>query len=233
MDVQAILPCMDWSGPWWLIVLGFALALLIGTAVYARRSRRSGFFGAAARLGLAPFLGPVPFNPEERKGFNLFSRGYSATWTNLMVDNPDVPSALLFDFSYRFGLRIIASVGYSQTVAAFSARLTSLPDFQLTPTTSLERMAPKLGLQGLYFESRPEFRKRYWLRARDEISVRAIFTDTRIDHLAASDPQAMWYVEKIGRWLLVYSHGRTYSPADLPGFFVAARAMADLFLATR
>jgi len=224
---------MDWSDPWWLLVLGFALALLIGIAVYARRSRRSGFGSAAAQLGFSALNGPSPFSAEERKGFNLFSRGYSRKWTNLLADNPEMPSTLLFDFSYRFGLRIIASVGYNQTVAAFSARLTNLPDFQLTPATSLERMAPKLGLQGLRFESRPEFGRKYWLRAKDEISIRALFTDPFIDRLAATDPQAMWYVEKSGRWLLVYSHGTTYAPQALPGFLGAARATADLFLATR
>jgi hypothetical protein len=30
-------------------------------------------------------------------------------------------------------VRFIASMGYSQSVAAFSTRMTSLPDFQLAP----------------------------------------------------------------------------------------------------
>ena len=224
---------MDWSGPWWLLVLGIGLALLIGATLYANRSRRSALGSAAAQLGLRVFDAPTPFSTEEKKGFNLFSRGYSGKWTNKFADNPEVPSALLFDFSYRFGLRIIASVGYSQTVAAFSARLTSLPDFQLTPSTSLERMAPKLGLQALRFESRPEFGRRYWLRASDEFAARALFTEAFIDRLSIADPKAAWYVEKSGRWLLVYLHGKSCAPSQIENFFQTCRTMADLFLTPR
>ncbi len=195
---------MDWSGPWWLLVLGFGLALLIGLAVYAARTRRSGLSSAAAQLGLNPLLDPDPFSAEEKKGFNLFSRGYGGKWINVFVDNEEVPSTLFFDFSYRFGLRFVASRKYYQSVAAFSARLSSLPDFQLTPATALERVASKLGLQAIQFESRPEFGKKYWLRASDEIAIRALFTDTFIDRLSTTDPRAAWYVEKSGGWLLVY-----------------------------
>jgi hypothetical protein len=127
-------------------------------------------------------------------------------------------------------LRLIASVGYGQTVAAFSARLTGLPDFQLTPATSLERLAPRVGQQALRFESRPEFERRYWLRASDEIATRALFTEAFIDRLSIADPKAAWYVEKSGRWLLVYLHGKSCVPSQLANFFQACHTMADLFL---
>ena len=140
---------------------------------------------------------------------------------------------LFFDFRYRFGLRLIASVGYSQTVAAFSARLTGLPDFQLTPATSLERVAPRVGRQVVRFESRPEFEKKYWLRASDEIAARALFTEAFIDQLSITDPKAAWYVEKSGRWLLVYLHGKSCAPLQVANFFQACRTMADLFLTPR
>jgi hypothetical protein len=224
---------MDWSGPWWLLVLGFGLALLIGAAVYASRSRRSGFDSAAALLGLRAFQGAPPFNAEERKGFNLFSRGYAGNWSNILADQPDTPSILYFDFTYKFGLRLIANIRYAQSVAAFSARLTNLPDFQLTPATALDRMAPKLGLQAIRFESRPEFGNKYWLRASDETAARALFTDLFIDRLSTADPTATWYVEKNGRWLLVYLHGKRCAPAGLPHFFQSARALAEPFLAAR
>jgi hypothetical protein len=214
-----------------MVVLGIGISLLIGIAVYTRRSRRSGFGSAAARMGFTAFEG-IPFSTDDRKGFNLFSRGYAGRSTNMLADNLEVPSTPLFDFSYRFGLRTIASVGYCQTVAAFSAGLTGLPDFQLTPATALERLAPKMGIQGFRFESRPKFQKRYWLRAKDEVSVRAVFSDAFIDRLAAADPHAQWYVEKSGGWLLVYSHGKTYPPQALAGFLGATRVVADLFLPT-
>lgn len=178
---------------------------------------------------MRPGLDALVSAPQQ-KGFNLFSRGYGEKWINMFADSVEAPSALFFDFSYRFGLRFIASRKYYQSVAAFSARLTSLPDFQLTPATALDRMAPKLGLQAIRFESRLEFGKNYWLRASDEIAARAFFTDAFIDRLSTADPEAAWYVEKNGRWLLVYLHGKSCAPPELARFLQSARAMADLFL---
>lgn len=221
---------MDWSGPWWLVVLGFAFALLIGVALYSRRSRRSGLISAAAQLGFIALDRSIPFDKEERKRFNLFSRGFGGKFTNILADNPDTPSALYFDFSYSFGLGLIASVRYNQSVAAFSARLTSLPDFQLAPATFLDRLAPKLGLQAIHIESRPDFGKKYWLRSPNEIAVRALFSNAFLDRLAIADPKAAWYVEKNGLWLLVYQHSKSFAPQDLPSFWQAAHAMANLFL---
>ena len=148
---------MSWSGEWWIGVLGGALVLLIGTVLYARRSRTSAFRSAAAHLGLSAFSGPNPFSKEERKALNLFSRGYGGKQTNMVADRPDSPSMFLFDFGYKFGLPIIANVRYNQTVVAFSARLTGTPDFQMTPATTLDRGAPKLGLQAIRFDSHPDF----------------------------------------------------------------------------
>ncbi len=221
---------MDWSGIWWVGVLAFGIALLIGTAIYAKRQRRRDLGEAAAHLGLKVYLGPNPFSSEECKGVNLFSRGYGGKWKNMAADKVDNPSAFLFDFAYRFGLRLVASVGYSQNVAAFLAQMTSLPDFQMTPATLLDRLAPKLGLQAIRFESRPKFGKKYWLRGKDEILVKSLFTDGLLDSLATCDPQASWSIEKSGRWLFVYRHGQSSSPHDLPSFFSAAQRIANLFL---
>jgi hypothetical protein len=221
---------MDWSGVWWVGVLAFAFALLTATAIYASRQGRSGLATAAAQLGFKVYLGPNPFSPSERKGVNLFSRGYGGKWKNMVADKVDVPSLFLFDFTYRFGLRLAANVSYSQTVAAFSARMTSLPDFQLTPATFLDRLAPKVGLQAIRVDSRPKFGKKYWLRSKDEILVKALFTGALVDGLLVYDPRTVWSVEKSGGWLFVYRHGKSSAPQALRGFWSSAHTIADLFL---
>ena len=76
-------------------------------------------------------------------------------------------------------------------------------------------------------------RDRYWLRSSNEIAVRALFTDSFIDRLFSMDPEAKWYVEKSGRWLLVYAHGKTYPPQTLSSIWGMTRTMADLFLSTQ
>jgi hypothetical protein len=221
---------MDWSGPWWLGILAVGIALLIGTAIYIRRQRRSGLQAAAEQFGFKPYRGPNPFSPAERKGVNLFSRGYGGKRRNVAADNLDVPSTFLFDFTYRFGLRVIASVSYSQSVAAFSARMTSLPNFQLTPAALPDRLAPKLGLQAIRFDSRPEFNKKHWLRSKDEILVKVLFTDALLDALMGFDQQTRWSVEKSGGWLFVYRHGMLSAPQGLRDFWSSARAIADIFI---
>jgi len=148
----------------------------------------------------------------------------------MFADRLDSPSTLLFDFGYRFGLPLLAGIRYNQTVAAFSARLTGVTDFQLTPATALDRTAPKLGLQAIRFDSHPDFGQRYWLRADDETAARAFFSSSFLDRLALSDPPANWSVEKAGRWLLVYRHNVVFSPKAILESWQYARGLANLFL---
>src|SRR5260370_26843743 len=84
--VCPMLPGMDWYGMWWVGVLAFGIALMIGTAIYAKRQRRSDLGAAATHLGYKVYLGPTPFSPEECKGVNLFSRGYGGKWENMAAD---------------------------------------------------------------------------------------------------------------------------------------------------
>jgi hypothetical protein len=151
----------------------------------------------------------------------------------MVADRPDPPSMLLFDFGYKFGLPILANVRYNQTVAAFSARLTGVPDFQMTPATTLDRAAPKLGLQAIHFDSHPDFGTKYWLRAKDETAVRSFFSSSFLDRLKTSDPGANWSVEKAGRWLIIYRHNALFSPKLMPEFWRSVHGMANLFLDPR
>jgi hypothetical protein len=88
-------------------------------------------------------------------------------------------------------------------------------------------------MQGIRIESRPQFGKKYWLRSKDEILAKALFTNALVDRLMSCDPQAGWSAEKSGRWLFVYRHGKLFAPQALPGFWRSAQAIADLFLRPR
>jgi len=223
---------MDWSSELWIVLLFIGISLVVGVRVYANRSRAKALNAVVARLGLFRLDDQAPFSLGERKGFSLFSRGNSRKWENIFSNNAPVITELLFDFGYTFGIPLLASLRYRQTVAAFSARVTNLPDFQMAPATTLDRIAPKLGFQAIQFASRPDFGRKYWLRADDEIAVRALFSDTFIDRLASTDSKTVWYVEKAGQWLLVYRHGLLFAPEALPEFWQASRGIANLFLKT-
>jgi hypothetical protein len=105
-----------------------------------------------------------------------------------------------------------------------------LPDFQLTPATSLDRIAPKLGFKAIRNERQPEFNKRYWLRGDEDFQIGALFTDQLIDRLASLDPRAEYSIEKGGGWLIVYRHAVLMTPASIAYFWNFAEQIAELFV---
>src|SRR5208282_3872654 len=94
---------MDWSGEWWVLILGPGLVILVVGVVYFTRSRAFRFRSAAAQLGLIALQGLNPISEEDKKGFNLFSRGSGGQMTNLFGDRVNSASRLLFDFADSFG----------------------------------------------------------------------------------------------------------------------------------
>ena len=215
----------DW---FWISLLALGAVVLVGASVYAARSRRKAFRAAAAALGLIAPKKTRPISKRESKKFNLFSRGNSGKWMNICSD--PIGSRLLFDFRYVFSIPLIASRRYAQTVAAFSVGISGLPDFQLTPSTSLDRIAPKLGFKAIRNEHHPEFNKRYWLRGDEDFQISALFTDQLVDRLASLDRRAEYSIEKGGDWLIVYRHGVLMNPAAIADFWNFAEQLAELFV---
>jgi hypothetical protein len=218
-------PLPEW---FWIGVLALGPVTLVGVRIYAARSRRKAFRSAAVAIGLDAFPKTRPIPRRTSKKFNLFSRGNSGRGINICSDQ--IVSRLLFDFRYVFGIPLIASRRYAQTVAAFSVGIAGLPDFQLTPATRLDRVAPKLGFKAIRSDRRPEFNKRYWLRSDEDFRVSALFTDQLIDHLASIDLRAEYSIEKGGDWLILYRHGVLTSPASLADFWRSAERLAALFV---
>ncbi len=215
----------DW---FWILLLAFGVVVLVGARVFGARSRRKAFCAAAAGLGLGMSQKTRPISRRESKKFNLFSRGNSRKWINICSD--PIGSRLLFDFRYVFGIPLIASRRYAQTVAAFSVGRSGLPDFQLTPATSLDRIVPKLGFKAIRNERHPEFNKRYWLRGDQDFQIGALFTDQLIDRLTSLDCRGEYSIEKGGDWLIVYRHDVLVSPESIADFWKFAEQLAGLFV---
>jgi hypothetical protein len=221
---------MDWSGEWWVLILGPGLVILVGGVLYFTRSRAFRFRSAAAQLDLIALQGLNPISDEDKKGFNLFSRGSGGKMTNLFGDRVDSPSRLLFDFADSFGLPAQDSAKRQQTVAAFAAAKDGIPNFQMTPARALEGAPLISGAPPIRFDSHPDFGRRYALRAGNETAIRALFGHSFLDRLTACDPEAGWSVEKAGRWLLVYRHNQFFAPDAIPESWQRAQALASLFL---
>jgi hypothetical protein len=144
---------------------------------------------------------------------------------------PREPTPVAFRFQLSLRVEVHCQRELSPKRRSILRALNQPPDFQLTPAKSLERIAPKLGFHAIHFDSRPEFGKKYWLRATNEIAVRAFFSDSFVDHLLAADPNSLWYVEKSGHWLLVYRHEVLFAPRQIPAFMQESQSIAGLFLA--
>jgi len=220
---------MDWSGEWWVLILGPGLVILVVGILYFTRSRAFRFRSAAAQLELIALQGLNPISDEDKKGFNLFSRGSGGKMTNLFGDRVNSPSRLLFDFADSFGPAPQTVAKSQQTVAAFET-LDGIPNFQMIPAHALGGAPLNVGPPPIRFDSHPEFDRRYALRAGNETAIRAFFNPPFLDRLTASDPEAGWSVEKAGRWLLVYRHNQFFAPDAIPESWQRAQALANLFL---
>jgi hypothetical protein len=221
---------MDWSGEWWVLILGPGLVILVVGIFYFTRSRAFRFRSAAAQLGFIALQGLNPISDEDKKGCNLFSRGSAGKITNLFGDRVNSPSRLLFDFADSVGPSPQTIAKCQQTVAAFAAPKDGIPDFQMIPTRAVEGGPLSLGPQPIRFDSHPDFGRRYGQCAGNETAIRAFFSLPFFDRLTASDPEAEWSVEKAGRWLLVYRHNQFFAPEAIPESWQRAQALANLFL---
>jgi hypothetical protein len=220
---------MDWSGEWWVLILGPGLVILVVGILYFTRSRAFRFRSAAAQLELIALQGLNPISDEDKKELNLFSRGRGGRITNLFGDRVNSPSRLLFDFADSSGPSPQTGTKCQQTVAAFAAPV-GIPNFQMIAARALEGAPLSPGSPPMRFDSHPDLGRRYALRAGDETAIRAFFNLPFLDRLTASDPEAGWSVEKAGRWLLVYRHNEFFAPDAIPESWQRAQALANLFL---
>lgn len=219
---------MDWSGEWWVLILGPGLVILVVGILYFTRSRAFRFRSAAAQLGLIALQGLNPISEQDKNKSSLFSRGSGGKISNLFGDCVKSPSWLLFDFSDSIGSP--AGTNCRETVAAFAAP-DGVPDFQLIPVSSANVAPPSPGLQNICLDS--EFGRRHSLRAESELSVRNLFTNVLIDRLIAAASRVEWSVEKAGAWLLVYRHNVLFPPQSISESGQRAQAVASVFLAGR
>ncbi len=197
----------------WVAVLISGVLLLIGVTIYQRRVRKIAIQIAAARLGLKQIKGRL-FSRTERKRLPLLHRGLFGKYSNALADKSATTRVLIFDYSYIFGLPLLADTRYHQTVAAFRVPGT-VPDFALAPATNLDRVLKSYDWSGVVLDWDPEFLRRYWLRGPDEHAIRTFFSSGLTTRIRELDPTTRWSIEKGGEWLLIYIHGCIFNPPDM------------------
>jgi hypothetical protein len=221
---------MDWSGEWWVLILGPGLIILVVGILYFTRSRAFRFRSSTAQLGFIALQGLNPISDEEKQKFSLFSRGAGGKITNLFGDRIDSPSKLIFDFAANVGS---PPSPCNQTVAAFHVSSDGTPDFQMIPVSVSDRISPGAARQAIRFESCPDFAARFQVYGDNEAAIRAFFTSNLVSHLANFNADTDCVIEKAGRWLILYRPNVLIPPDKIFESWQQLQSLAAPILETR
>jgi len=203
-----------------LMVGGLALTgWIIYVAVQAEKKRKEALKLACQMMGFAW----EDSAPADTLGeFALFGMGRGSKAECVSRGQLGGRPATIAEYGY------VISTGKSshkvnQTVVAFTAGDSGLPDFDLSPENVFHKLANVFGYQDIDFERFEEFSKRYLLRGQDEAAIRSAFTPDAL-MLLQSNPG--WTVQSKNGRLLVFRAGKTTKPAELPIFAADALRIA-------
>lgn len=216
---------MDWSSPWiWVPVLAIGIVLVIGIRTYSSRKRNKKVRRVLVGMGFRP--GPrKAFSKAAKKKLPLLRKGHSGIFSRVFVKEGPA-EIIVFDYRYTFGIPLLAARYVWQTVVAISVRDTGLPDFQLAPATSLDKVGWKIGSDRIRTGD-DQFDGRYWLRGRDVRGIEYVFRPP-IPHIIAShDPEHMLSVEHGGDWLLVFAESSMLDPSAIPRLITTAGELGN------
>jgi hypothetical protein len=157
------------------------LAIIISWRIYYLRKRSEALGQLAQTMNFV-------FSPkgdgkllESFNGFNVFSRGRVRKISNILSGKVNDISVRVFDYQYTTGGGD-SSHTWRQTVLVLESEKLRLPDFVLRPEGLLDKIGVVLGYQDIDFDLYPKFSRQYFLRGKDQESVKAFFTDSLIQY---------------------------------------------------
>jgi hypothetical protein len=202
---------------------------VVAAIVVSRRAsqeRANGFRELAAELGWA-YIEQVDFDAVPNLDrFELFARGRSKRLGNLLTSSEGERRRMVFDYKYVTGSGKSTQT-HRQTVLYATSDELALPTFSLRPENLLHRFAQLFGYQDIDFSGRPEFSRRFLLRAEDEAGVRGAF---REDVLRFFEERPGRWAAAIGGELLLWRPGKYASPQDAKALIEEGDALALRFL---
>jgi hypothetical protein len=102
-----------------------------------------------------------------------------------------------------------------------------VPEFCLRYETLLDKAGHWLGWRDIDFESHPEFSRRYFLRAADEIKTRAFFKETVLARLQ-SEP-GTWCLGGFDEWMVIFRPGGFVARYEMDSYIKKSLAILSLF----
>jgi hypothetical protein len=197
-----------------LILLGFIVALMLRIMLFMRQRRTQDMAGVAQKLSLQFY--PEGSNQLSPLLANLafFSWGKYKRITNLMMGKLAGKSNIsVAIFDYRFAVNAKEGTKrFSQSVVLFFVQEMLLPQFYLHPVQGVNKLGHWIGFRPINFPNHPDFAQKYHLISNEELPVRQLFHPELIEFLEEEN----FYAEANGAYLVLYSTGEGIT-LDFPG----------------
>lgn len=195
-----------WFG---LFVAIIAIAIVVG--YYLEKKRTEQLAAAAAELGFEFLLKTDNGFLGQAGNSEMFKRGHSHTYSNILRGVTNDLKVTIFDFRYVTGSGKHKQT-HNQTAVAFQFDGPTLPTFTLEPEHFGHRIAQWFGSQDIDFESHPKFSKGYLLRGPDEDAIRELF---RPDVLEFFEEEPGACVAGVGNHVVYFRHRTRIDPAKI------------------
>ncbi len=208
------------------IIIGGVVALLFGIGFYeyhTSKKRREALEKFAADNGYK-FTQDYPLstkedaenpNPLALKGKHtkLFSQGSKKTMDYVLSRPGEDDNKFFFDYEYvtRSGK---SDTTYRQSVARFVLDGKKMPEFTIEPEDIIQRVFES-HYKDIDFEQHPGFSKKYFLKGKDESSVRELFNDSILNMLEKTEKL---YIESNGDELFIYRNYKRVAPENMSDF---------------
>jgi len=178
----------------------------------------------AVRLGLSFEPGGKTVLERDCGQLPVFTRGHSQFVKNVLRGAPGGIPLVLFDYRYIVGYGKHRST-YQQTVAVFHLAGKSLCWFTLSPEHFFHRFGTLFGFHDINFPHQDEFSRAYFLRGKDENTVRVLFQPGILSFFARNKG---WTVEGGAEHLVIYRTGYC-KPDEVQHFLNEVNQIVQLF----
>ena len=210
---------------WQILALLGGILLFVGILVFVTRTRRQRAEAIREWGGRTGWTLESDGHVGDRFRTHLFTgRRRRGKCRNVLTLSGRGEELILFDYEY---LRNSGSTTHHvrQTVLAARREHGAPPPFELRPERLFDKVASALGRGDINFEHRPDFSRRYLLRADDEAAIRKLFDATRLRFFEQNEG---WSVECDGEWLLTYRGRNERSAEELDRFLEECRHIGEL-----
>ena len=199
--------------------------IAIRKAREAKAKRQAELSDLAATLGLEIDPRHEEFHTAHLAEFHLFKQGSVAGIQSILSGTKKQVDIALIDFVFTTGSGN-NSTTHRQSVIYLASPHLDLPQFLLRSEHFLDRIGAALGFNDIDFPENPDFSKRYLLKSKEEIQVRAAFTK---DVLYYFESKKTINVEAVNDHLIVYRHDQQLEPGPYMDLLREGTDILELF----